>query len=434
MLPQIYSVNQLNNKTIYINPNFKGQLPSSGTRLNVYPTSSIPKSAHINPLFLDAQKQIHSIHMNPAFLSKFSEQQQMLQQRIQEERMSLAQESEIISKNLLPSDKLSEIKTIVKSNCETSDSRKIICKSKNRIVREPEKKVVQTPILSKLSTPLPPLLVLNKRKLIRKTTSLLTVPPTAKAQNCDNTNISITKYRLDNRMVKKKTILPPTPKIKRTSFVGRYALRRTSLSLSPSIKKKSLPINKNSNKKLQVLNINGLLYKSTRNSLKLKEFASMDNSNTTSTPKNQISTCNKKDVAEGTPKANQGLTIFVRGTKYVMDANKFKLTRVTNPDSSPSKIDINKKSLNSTCKRIDIGGYTYVTVNSAKNVLIRTTNHLSRAYVHNAKQKSLQLLTRHLVKSNIPCPIYQRVGKCAAFERGKCTKVHNKLQVAICSK
>lgn len=432
MLPQIYSINKLNNKTIYINPNFKGQLPSTGTRLNVYPTSLIPKSTHINPLFLDAPKQVHSIHMNPAFLSKFNKKQQMLQPRIQEERMSLTQEPEIISNNLLPSDKLAEV--VLQSNCGTSDSRKIICKSKNRIVREPEKKVVQTPMLSKLPTPLPPLLVLNKRKLIRKTTSLLTMPPITKAQNCDNTNVSITKYRLDNRMVKKKTILPPTPKIKRTSFVGRYALRRTSLSLSPSVKKKSLPINKNINKKLQVLNINGLLYKSTKNSLKLKDFAIVDNSNMTSTSKNLTSTSNKKDLAEGTPKANQGLTIFVRGTKYVMDANKFRLTRITNPDSSPSKIDTNKKSINSTCKRIDIGGYTYVTVNSAKNVLIRTTNHLSRAYVHNAKQKSLQLLTKHLVKSNIPCPIYQRVGKCAAFERGKCAKVHNKLQVAICSK
>lgn len=431
-MAQINNTNKLNSKTIYINPNFKGHPPSAGTGIHVHTTSLIPKSAHINPLFLDAYKQVHTIHMNPSFFNKFNEKQQLQAQSKQEECKSLMQASEIMSTKFLPSDKLAQI--VPTSNFKTIDSRKIICKSKNRLIREPAKKIIRTTALSKSPTPLPPLLVLNRCKLIRKNTSLPSVTPASKGLSCENTNVRITKYRLDNRLVKKKTILPATPKIKRASFVGRYALRRSSLSLSPNIAKRSLTLNKNINKKLQVLNINGLLYRSTKNSLKLKDLAVKDNSIATNTSKNLSLTSKQKGTTEAFPKASQGLTIFVRGTKYVMDANKFKLTRVTNPDSSPSKTDMNKKPINPTCKRIDIGGYTYVTVNSAKNVLIRTSNHLSRAHVHNAKQKSLQLLTKHLVKSNIPCPIYQRVGKCSAFERGRCSKVHNKLQVAICSK
>ncbi|KAI8123057.1 Zinc finger CCCH domain-containing protein 3 [Lucilia cuprina] len=429
------------NKTIYINPNFKGKLPTPDNGVSLQTQSVIPKNAHINPLFLEAQKYRQTIHMNPAFLQKIQEhqqmqllpQQQLQQQEVQDTNKCKNLPAQNDSSNFLTTQ--SAIKSLSEKN-PISESRKIICKSKNRLIREPLiKQECQPPKLSKPTIPLPPLLVLSKRKLIRKVSPVPVAFNKTEPKCCDETNTRITKYKLDNRVIRKKSILPPTPKIKRTSFVGRFALRRTSISqISNTLTRKSLTINKNTNKKLQVLNINGLLYKSTQNSLKLKDMGTIRPSNTLLKSCNTILSSAK--TSNDNIKPNQGLTIFVRGTKYVMDANKFKLTRVTKTDNAPTNItpNNNQSSQTPTCKRIDIGGYTYISINSAKNVLIRTTNHLSRAYVHNAKQKSLQMLTKRLVKTNIPCPIFQRIGKCAAFERGKCFKVHNKLQVAICSK
>ncbi|XP_065361655.1 zinc finger CCCH domain-containing protein 3 [Calliphora vicina] len=433
MLP--YFSSNKSNKTIFINPNFRGILPTPEADVSMQSQSVIPKNAHINPLFLEAHKSRHTIHMNPAFLQKIQERQQL--------QLQAHEEKEAIKRNSLPecpNNLLTHKANGIATNCpgeqsETTETRKIICKSKNRLIREPLKKPdCQHLKLSKPSIPLSPLLVLSKRKLIRKVSAAPVPFKKSETECCDDSNARITKYKLDNRVVRKKALLPPTPKIKRTSYVGRYALRRTSSSQSSStLARKSIAINKNANKKLQVLNINGLLYKSTQNSLKLKNIVTVRPCNNPILKSSKATSCIKN--TNNNLKAVQGLTIFVRGTKYVMDANKFKLTRVTNSDNAATNIMANNKcSQAPTRQRIDIGGYTYISLNSAKNVLIRTTNHLSRAYVHNAKQKSLQMLTKRLVKTNIPCPIFQRIGKCAAFERGKCSKVHNKLQVTICSK
>lgn len=83
-------------------------------------------------------------------------------------------------------------------------------------------------------------------------------------------------------------------------------------------------------------------------------------------------------------------------------------------------------------KRIDLGGLTYIA--KSNNLFVRTGYHLIRNHVSAAKQKSIYMLSRNLVKSNVPCAIYQRVGKCAAFERGKCMKVHDKMQISICQR
>lgn len=437
MLPYFSNLNK-SNKTIFINPNFRGILPTPEADVSMQTQSVIPKNAHINPLFLEAHKSRHTIHMNPAFLQKIKERQELQQVHEEQEKYTNKRNSLPENLNNLLTHQANGIATKSPGEqSENTETRKIICKSKNRLIREPLKKPDSQHLkLSKPSIPLPPLLVLSKRKLIRKISAAPVVPfIKSETECCDESNIRITKYKLDNRVIRKKALLPPTPKIKRTSYVGRYALRRTSMSQSSSgLAKKSISINKNINKKLQVLNINGLLYKSTQNSLKLKNIDTVRPCNNSILKSSKTTSC-IKTTSNDNLKSVQGLTIFVRGTKYVMDANKFKLTRVTNSDNAATNIMANNKCCQApTRQRIDIGGYTYISVNSAKNVLIRTTNHLSRAYVHNAKQKSLQMLTKRLVKTNIPCPIFQRIGKCAAFERGKCSKVHNKLQVTICSK
>lgn len=119
--------------------------------------------------------------------------------------------------------------------------------------------------------------------------------------------------------------------------------------------------------------------------------------------------------------ASTGRTLFVRGTKFVLDPSGCRLTRVPLNNINSSLLS-----------RIDIGGLTYVSSPNTKNVFIRTSNHVARAHLQTAKQRSLQLLNRSLVKTNVPCAIFQRLGKCAAHSRGKCRRLHDKRQVAIC--
>lgn len=55
-------------------------------------------------------------------------------------------------------------------------------------------------------------------------------------------------------------------------------------------------------------------------------------------------------------------------------------------------------------------------------------------FFSNAKQKSINLLSNKMMKSNVPCPIYRRLGKCISFQRGKCQKVHKPEHIIICPK
>ncbi|XP_005185656.2 zinc finger CCCH domain-containing protein 3 [Musca domestica] len=477
MLPQ-----NNNPRTIYINPNFKGRLqqpdlqyvvPSS---VNAPQAQHIPASAHINPLFLE-RAQRPTIHMNPRFLMKLQDQNSMIADASMSSAKVLAYPVTSASATLLPtypvadttsscvisnrglteggktnslstnSDKAISAarvpaSTAVIPKTAPTEVRKIICKSKNRLIREPltaPQKLLQIKAIP--IVPPQPIVHVTKRKLIRKSAiqqTKITKQTVVKPDPSAIRGSSIkTKYKLDNRVVKRK--LPPAAfasvfKIKRKSFVGRFALRRTSTSSAQSTntwKKFGTTTAKSSttpsvNKKLQLLNINGLLYKSTRNSLKLKDL--------TNNSSNLENKSKKPTTTASDTKPSQGLTIFVRGTKYIMDPQKYKLTRVTAATDGKEDGAMSRNKAGPTCRRIDIGGFTYISTPSKNNVLIRTRNHLARAYVNNAKQKSLQILSKHLIKSNVPCPIYQRVGKCAAHERGKCLKVHNKQQVAICSK
>lgn len=162
-----------------------------------------------------------------------------------------------------------------------------------------------------------------------------------------------------------------------------------------------------------MVSIHGVMYKKTaKNKLTKLDTTSKSSKTTTIKPTPHPS---------ATTTASTGRTLFVRGTKFVLDPSGCRLTRV------PLN-NINKSLLS----RIDIAGLTYVSSPNTKNVFIRTSNHVARAHLQTAKQRSLQLLNRSLVKTNVPCAIFQRLGKCAAHSRGKCRRLHDKRQVAIC--
>lgn len=393
--------------SIYINPNFNRQ--------KIVPLQLLPRSAHINPLFLRKTKEIEdkppTIHMNPQFFARKLQQLPVFPDKIQN----------------MPKEKEPALSKV-------ADKGKIICKSKNRLIREPLHKKPEVSVAKPIAVPLKqaPLLVLNKRKLVRTTCNL----KPAELSKTKSTS-RITKYKVDNRS--NSVLVTPTSISRKrlTSYVGQYSLRRSNsnvLKKSSILFKKHMPFNARTlDKNLKFLNINGLLYKSTRNSLKLKNHDNFS--------KKTVSAI-KPTLKLNKPAVNS-LTIFVRGTKYILDSKKCKLTRVGAP-TAPAALTLNTTVANTALqskptsvahpRRIDIGGYTYVSASSGNNVFIRTASYLSRAHVYSAKQKSLHLLSKRLVKSNIPCPIFQRIGKCAAFERGKCSKVHDKLNVAICQK
>lgn len=160
---------------------------------------------------------------------------------------------------------------------------------------------------------------------------------------------------------------------------------------------------KSVHKKLELLNINGIIYKSTATKLQRKTSSEAANNVPVSLEKERV--------------------IKVRGDRFVLDKNGKSLTRVNDNTCLDDK---------QLLKRIDIGGLTYVA--KSKNVFVRTDIHKARSHLSQARNKSISLLSRNRTKTNIPCPIYRRLGKCAANEKGRCPKKHDPDQIVVCNK
>lgn len=168
-------------------------------------------------------------------------------------------------------------------------------------------------------------------------------------------------------------------------------------------------------KSSSVLNINGILYKSNRRKLE----------KTSLTPQYPLA---KRSTPGENPQKSY-CRLIVRGENFLLDASGKNLVRVQNgTPTSSSQSSVGTSAL--LLKRIDIGKITYV--KKSNDTYERTDFHKSRYHLNVAKQRSIQMLTNRLVKSNVPCPIYRKLGKCAAFSRGKCTKLHDKKLIDVC--
>lgn len=122
--------------------------------------------------------------------------------------------------------------------------------------------------------------------------------------------------------------------------------------------------------------------------------------------------------------------LTVRGENFLLDASGKNLVRVQTNDSLLDKSNALATVKPTTIKRIDIGKVTFV--KKSNNTYERTDYHKNRYHLNVAKQRSIQMLVNRMVKTNVPCPIYRKLGKCAAFERGKCAKLHDKKLIDIC--
>lgn len=164
------------------------------------------------------------------------------------------------------------------------------------------------------------------------------------------------------------------------------------------------------------LNINGILYKS--NCRKLEK--------TTTIASNKYS-LTKSNTDNTSGSSHQSYRrLIVRGENFLLDANGKNLIRA----QRNGKQMIGEAVANR--KRIDIGKITFV--KKSNDTYERTDYHKSRYHLNVAKQRSIQMLTNRLVKTNVPCQIYRKLGKCAAFNRGKCTKLHDKKLIDVCQR
>lgn len=162
-----------------------------------------------------------------------------------------------------------------------------------------------------------------------------------------------------------------------------------------------------------LLNINGILYKSNRRKLE---------KTTISTP---------YTLKKPTTKSKESYRrLTVRGENFLLDASGKNLIRV-HTNSKPTMSNTQPVDTSAAIiKRIDIGKITFV--KKSNDTYERTDYHKSRFHLNVAKQRSIQTLTNRMVKTNVPCPIYRRLGKCAAFVRGKCAKLHDKKLIDVC--
>lgn len=120
-----------------------------------------------------------------------------------------------------------------------------------------------------------------------------------------------------------------------------------------------------------------------------------------------------------------GSKLRVRGALFAVEANGKKLRRINEEIGSASMSTPSKT-------RIDLGRMTFIATEN--NTFIRTDRHKTQAHLNVAKKHSIRVLRRTLVKSNVPCPIFRKVGKCQAHDRDRCNRLHDPKQVAICSK
>ncbi|XP_062544546.1 zinc finger CCCH domain-containing protein 3 [Armigeres subalbatus] len=380
------------------------------------------KKAHINPNFLTknlplpapteakfAATAMPSIHFNPAFLEKLSLQRHHGQ------------------------------------NVSQEKAPPVISHQSNPIIKHTQRKIVRAsaapPTTGVLrTTPLvAPLVKVSRNKLVRSVAT--PIAPTVAVQPIKSVEARIVqkRFKLINGGSKQlyKLDRRPVPALRTAMKPNKSSIRRFSLVRSNSISpqkvivtdRRLLKLSRNKsplkgvaggtsrnvafssqNKKLVMININGVLYRSSSNKLQV------------STTRPAINTSPFK--LPTTQNDSRQRFLSIRGTRFMLDPSGTKLRKIHSAEFDqphPAKL-----------RRIDIGGLTYMP--KTDGTFVRTETHRTRSYLSSTKQKSIQMLTSNKRKCNIPCPIYRRLGKCTAFSRGKCPKLHDKNQIIICSK
>ncbi|XP_055609595.1 zinc finger CCCH domain-containing protein 3 [Uranotaenia lowii] len=396
----------------HINRNFLPQiLPTAAT----VPTASLgAPAAPLAPNHVLPVSSVPHIHFNPAFLAK------MHLQRQQQAQLSLGEE--VTPEMTLKPTAMTHVNPIIKST-----SRKLIRASSTK---------PQVVAPSQQATSLAPLVKISKNKLVRSGTTftratvssvgkLTMQPPSARVveKRYKLVNKTSQLYKLDRRPGFSQTIAKHKPTIKKYSLVRGNCIspqkvivtdrRLLKLKRTKSPAKSGIGASKpqlsfaSPNKKLVIVNINGVLYRSSANKLQLSS---------TSTHKPVANVLKSTSVSK-----ERSLTI--RGTRFLLDSSGTKLRKA--PSSATECAE-------PRLARIDIGGLTYRP--KTDGTFVRTDSHRARTHLSSAKQKSIHVLSSKMKKCNVPCQIYRRLGKCSAYQRGKCPKLHDPKHIIICSR
>ncbi|EDX09715.1 zinc finger CCCH domain-containing protein 3 [Drosophila simulans] len=388
-------------RKVYINPNFHLQ----GQTAHQLPFQ-VPFQAFQAPL----QPQ-PAIHINPHFLHR----QRAMYDQYQREQQELLMMQHVSASHYRLDPTIPLLAT------PPPPPAKIISKVSTCLVRKPLVKAIGPAVKLAASVPVPtvsnvvqpPLVSISKRKIVRQ--GALKAAPAAAAPH-PPPPAKRTRYKLVRSLS-----LTCTPLVKKRrplrEFVGQYALRRTN-EAQPNRKLSSKPqvLKLGVNKSLSMVSIHGVMYKK----ISKNKITKLDASSSVRVAKSESARTLQRTLS--------GRTLFVSGNKFILDPSGCRLTRVPTSSTGGAQSSVNRSIL----RRIDIGGLTYVASPKALNVFVRTSNHVSRAHLITAKQRSLTLLNKSLVKTNVPCAIFQKLGKCVAYSRGKCRKLHDKRQVAIC--
>uniref|UniRef100_A0A2M4BGJ4 Putative polyadenylation factor i complex subunit yth1 cpsf subunit n=1 Tax=Anopheles marajoara TaxID=58244 RepID=A0A2M4BGJ4_9DIPT len=408
--------------------------------------------AHINPKFLTKQETLRpemlpqtvpqpqtTIHVNPAFLEKLRTQQVpagvpatgVPPFSIPASFVPVASHSQAIGK-------LPHLPAAAVANAHYGPANPIIKNTKRKLIR------AATPASPAVSpskhpshqlTELAPMVKIGKNKLIRSTVPSLMVG----LENVKPAIVNVLPQRrslkIDRRLPKTllRNVLPAKP-----TFVKRYALSRIDgltarrvvitdpklLKLKRKTATKSFDEPGNSkaavayaskNKKLVLVNINGVLYRSSTNKLQ-----------------KSIPTA-KPPATQTVRKGAKEQVLVIRGTRFALDRTGMRLRTIAGTGDGERKIGGSIRAPEPhRMHRIDIGGLTYKA--RKDGTFIRTDVHRTRNHLSVAKQRSIQVLTSRLRKCNEPCHIYRRLGKCLAHSRGKCPKLHDPKHISICRK
>nr|XP_027232336.1 uncharacterized protein LOC113823838 isoform X3 [Penaeus vannamei]XP_027232337.1 uncharacterized protein LOC113823838 isoform X3 [Penaeus vannamei] len=195
--------------------------------------------------------------------------------------------------------------------------------------------------------------------------------------------------------------------------VSKYKINHLKLDSSHSFKAKTgYPAFKKGRKlgvrSDRIINIGGILYKSTKTSLR-KQLA-------------------KK--LENEKKATDSMcVVHLRGHKFQVGAGGRTLKRVTDTTSSGGT--------QPALSRVHIGGLTYSRTANGQYELTRV--HQARAVVSSAKQRSMQMLSQRrkrgaMQKRNEYCIFFNRFGRCSKKDQGECPYIHDSKRIAVCTR
>lgn len=115
--------------------------------------------------------------------------------------------------------------------------------------------------------------------------------------------------------------------------------------------------------------------------------------------------------------------ISLNGSKYILKESGKRLIPIKTKTMEPS----------SSKTTLDIAGIRFVQLMDGTYVRHHNQSFVVRQHLATSKYKSIKTLTQKLRKCNIPCPVFRRLGKCLAFTRGRCPKLHDLNYVDICS-